>query len=122
MGAWVTQKCHHFTRSALDKAVEGRKHVLGTFQVLQGCNSQEVAVTRHKINNVTWPEVTGSVPGVMSFHRKLFGEVASFDRKSPGNGCRRLKTWALRMFQPLQDCNSLEVAVSRHEMTSRDLM
>ena len=25
MGAWVTQKCHHFTRSALDKAVEGRQ-------------------------------------------------------------------------------------------------
>jgi len=32
-------------------------------------------------NHVTWPPVTGSDP-----------EVTSFDRKSPGSGCRRPKT------------------------------
>jgi len=32
-------------------------------------------------NVVTWPQVTGSDP-----------EVTSFDRKSPGSGCRRPKT------------------------------
>ena len=35
-------------------------------------------------NDVTWPEVTISDP-----------EETSFDRKSPGSGCRRLKNLRL---------------------------
>ena len=34
----------YFTRSHLEVAVKGLCQVLGTFEPLQGCNSQEVAV------------------------------------------------------------------------------
>ena len=52
-------------------------------------------------NDVTWLEVTGSDP-----------EVTSFDRKSPGNGCRRPISQVLDTFEHLQGCNSQEVAVT----------
>ena len=61
-------------------------------------------------NDVTSPDVTGSDP-----------EVTSFDWKSPGSGCRRPKTRVLSRFELLQGCNSQEVAVTRQEMTTRDL-
>ena len=47
--------------------------VLGMFELLQGCNSQEMAVTSQEGHHVT-----GTNP-----------EVTSFDPKSPGGGCRR---------------------------------
>ena len=50
-------------------------------------------------NDVASPHVTRSDP-----------EVTSFDRKSPGSGCRRLKTRLLGSFELLQGCNSQEVA------------
>jgi len=61
-------------------------------------------------NDVTWPQVTGSD-----------SEVTSLDRKSPGNGCRRLKTGVYCTFLFLQGCSSQEEAVTWQEMTSRDL-
>jgi len=47
-------------------------------------------------------------------------EVTSFDRKSPGSGCRRPTSLVLGMFELLQGCNSQEVAVTSQEMTARD--
>ena len=49
-------------------------------------------------NDVTCPHVNGSDP-----------EVASFDRKSPGSGCRRPIGQVLGTFEHLQFCNSQEV-------------
>jgi len=53
--------------------------------------------------------VTGSDP-----------EVTSFDRKSPGSGCRRPKTCVYCTFHFLQGCSSQWDAVTWQEMTSRD--
>ena len=52
-------------------------------------------------NDVTRPEVNGSDP-----------EVTSFDRKSPGSGCRRPISQVLGTVGLLQGCNSQEVAVT----------
>ena len=52
-------------------------------------------------NDVTWPEVPGSDP-----------EGMSFDRKSPGRGCRRPIRQVLGTFDILQGCNSQEVVVT----------
>ena len=60
-------------------------------------------------NDLTGPEVTGSDP-----------EVTSFDRKSPGSGCRRPISQLLGTFKLLQGSNSQEVAVKWQEMTSQD--
>jgi len=57
-----------------------------------------------------WPQVTGSDP-----------EVTSFERKSPGSGCRGPKTTIYCTFHFLHRCSSLEKAVTWQEMTSRDL-
>jgi len=57
-----------------------------------------------------WPQVTESDP-----------KVTSFDRKSPGSGCRRPKTGVYCTFHFLQVCSSQEEAVTWQEMTSRDL-
>ena len=59
-------------------------------------------------NDVKLPHGTGSDP-----------EVKSFDRKSPGSGCRPISQ-VLGAFELLQGCNS-QVAVTSREMTSRDL-
>jgi len=56
------------------------------------------------------PQVIGSDP-----------ELTSFDRKSPGSGCRRPKTRVYCAFHFLQGCSSEEEAVTWQEMTSRDL-
>ena len=50
-------------------------------------------------NDVTWQKVTGS-----------YVEVTSFDRKSPGSGCRRPISRVLGTFELLHGCNSQEVA------------
>ena len=47
--------------------------------------------------------------------------MTSFDRKTPGSGCRRPISQVLGTFEDLQGCNSQEVAVTSQEMTSRDL-
>ena len=52
-------------------------------------------------NDVMRPHLTGSDP-----------EVTSFDRKSPGSGCRRPISQGLDTFELLQGCNSQEVALT----------
>ena len=52
-------------------------------------------------NDVTQPEGIGSDT-----------EVMTFDRKSPGSGCRGPISQVLSTFQHLQSCNSQEVAVT----------
>ena len=47
-------------------------------------------------------------------------EVTSFDRMSPGSGCGRFIRQGLGTFEFLQGCNSQEVVVTWHEMTSHD--
>jgi len=54
--------------------------------------------------------VTGSDP-----------ELTSFDRKSPGSGCRRPKTGKYCTSHFLQGCSWQEEAMTWQEMTSRDL-
>ena len=49
-------------------------------------------------------------------------EVTSFDRKSPGSGCRRPKTRVIHVFDFLQVCSLQEEAVTRQEMMSQDLV
>jgi len=60
-------------------------------------------------NDVTWFQVTGSAP-----------KLTSFDRKSPGSGCRSPKTGEYCTFHFLQGCSSPEAATWL-EMKSRDL-
>ena len=52
-------------------------------------------------NDIKWSHVTGSDL-----------EVTSYDRKSPGSGCRRLISQVLGTFELLQGCNPQEVAVT----------
>jgi len=73
--------------------------VLGTFQLLQFCNSQKVA---WQSRGRKWPHETPR------------------DWKSPGSGCRDPINQVLGTFELLQGCNSHEVAVTWQEMTSRD--
>ena len=82
-----------------------RTCILCTFELLQGCNLQEVAVTWQKMmsRDRKWPEVT------------------SFKQKSPGSGCRRPRPHFLSTFEFLQGCNSQEMVVTWQEMASRDL-
>ena len=62
-------------------------------------------------NDVTLPHVTGSDQ-----------KVTSFERKSPGRGCRRPIGQVLGTFKHLQGWHSKEAAVTGKEMTSRDPM
>ena len=73
--------------------------VLVTFELLQGCNSQEVAVTGQEMT--LRDHVTGS-------HL----EAKSFGRKSPGSGCRRSISQVLGTFEPQQGSNSQEVVAT----------
>ena len=52
-------------------------------------------------NELMWPHVIGSDP-----------EVMSFERMSPGSGCRKPISQVFSTFEPLQGCNSQEVAVT----------
>jgi len=63
-----------------------------------------------KGNYITWPQVTGGD-----------SKVTSFDRKSPGIGCRRPKTCVYCSFNFLQGCGLLQEAVTWQEMMSCDL-
>jgi len=108
--AWpdVTRKWCHFAASHLEVAVECHKRVLGKFELLQGCNSQEVGVMWQKMmyvtsrdwkwpgNDIIWPEV---------ICKSLWEDYKS----------------SLGTFDYLQGCNSQEVGVTWKEMTSRDL-
>jgi len=89
-----------------------KTHIFSVFQFLQGCTSQEVAVTCYEMTSrhLTWLEVIRK-------WRHLTGSDLEVTRKC----CRRPKTRVLGAFQLLQGCSSLEVAVTWHEMTSRDL-
>jgi len=80
------------------------RQVLGSFELLQSCNSQEDAHT--------WQEMTSRGPP--------WPEVTSLDRKSPGSGCRRRISQVLGTFEPLQGCNLQVVAVMWQEITSSD--
>jgi len=82
-----------------------KSRVYCTFLFLQGCSSQEVAVTWQEMTSrdLRWPEVT----------RKW--------RHLPGSGWRRPKTPVYCTFHILQGCSSQEKAVTWQEMTWRDL-
>jgi len=60
-------------------------------------------------NDVTWLGVTNSDP-----------KVSSFNRKSPGSGCGRPKTWVYYTFHFLQRCIMQWGAVT-DKMTSRNV-
>jgi len=132
--------------------------VLGTFELLQSCNSQQGAVTLPEMTScdlrlpevtrkwLIWPEVAwkllykaekwrmlhispptrlylaggGHVMGNDVTWPQLTGRT-SFDRKSPGGGCRGPETGIYCTFHFLQGCSSQEEAVTWQEMTSRDL-
>jgi len=104
----VTRKWRHLTRSHHEVAVglklEYTVHFT-SYKAVARRRSSHVTV-----NDVTWPQVTGSDP-----------EMTSFDRKSPGSGCRRPKTGVYCTFHFLQRCSSQEEAVTWQEMTWRDL-
>jgi len=48
-------------------------------------------------------------------------DVTSLDRKWPGCGWGRPKTWILGLSQLIPGCNSQEVVVTRQEVMSHDL-
>jgi len=68
-----------------------------------------VACRRRQPRDRKWRQVTGRDP-----------EVTSFDRKSPGSGCRRQKTCVYCTFHFLQRCSSQKEAVTWPEITSHD--
>jgi len=71
------------------------------FDFLQGYSLQEAVTCQEMTSH---DQLTGSDP-----------KVTSFDRKSPGSGCRRPKTGAYCTFRFLQGCCSHE-AVTWQEM------
>ena len=75
-----------------------KSEVLGTFELLQGSNSQEVAV----MSQESRLHVTGSDPEVTSFQRQLFG-----------SGCRRPVSQVLGTFDSYR-------APTRRRWQSRD--
>jgi len=104
----VTWKWRHLFKNLLEVAVEGRKLAYAGHLIYYK------AVVRREA--VTWQEMTS--------HDKVTGsdpEVTSFDRKSPGRGCRRPKTGVYCVFDFLQGLSSQEEAVTWQKMTSRDL-
>jgi len=161
--AVVTRNWGDLTRSHLEVGVEGRKLAYVVFDFLQGCSSQEEAVTRQETSSRDlrrpevirkWHHLSGSLLEVAIEVRKLAytvrlvsykavarrrsqwrdrkrrpwpqetggdPEVSSFDRKSPGSGCRTLKTGVYCAFDFLQGCCLQEDALKWQEMTSRDL-
>jgi len=80
--------------------------VLGSFELLQGCNSQKAADTCQEMT--TWPQVTGCDP-----------EVTSFDRKWAGSGCKTpiSEFWVHLSFYRAPTCrrwHSHDEIISRH--------
>ena len=100
----VTVRDPEVTGSHLEVAVEGRKRVLGTFELLQVGNSQVPFKCQEMMSR---DRVTGSDP-----------EVTLFDRKSCGSCCGRPKTRVLGAFEHKHSCNSQEEAFTRQEMTA----
>jgi len=92
----VKWKRRHLTGSHLEVAVEGRKLTYTVRLTTYKAVAHRERQSRDR-NDVTWPQVTGSDP-----------EVLSFDRKSPGSGCRRLKRGVYCAFDFLQGCSSQE--------------
>jgi len=90
-------------------AVEGRKLAY----TVRLTSYKAVARRRRQSRDRKWRHVTSgdwSDP-----------EVTSFNRKSPGSGCRRPKTCSNCAFEFLQGCSSREEEVTWQEMISRDL-
>jgi len=58
----VTRRWCYLTGSHLKVAVEGQKRPETTFHFLQGCSSQEEAITWQEMmsHDLSWPKVTGS--------------------------------------------------------------
>jgi len=104
----VTRKWRHFTGSHHEVAVEGRKLVYCTFHLLQGCSSQEEAVTWQEMTSrdLRWPEVTWSWCQLTGSH--LEEAVES-------------QTRVYCKFHFLQGFSSQEEPLTRQEMTSHDL-
>jgi len=106
----VTRKWCHLTGIHLEVAVGAWKL---TYSVnFTSCKA--VAHRRRQSRDSKWRHVTSN-------DRKWPGKMTSFDRKSPGSGCRRTKTGVYCTFHSLQACSSHEEAVTWQEMTSRDL-
>jgi len=101
----MIRKWRHLTGSHLEVVVEGRK--LANTVHFTSCKA---VARRRQSRDRKWRHVaSGDL------------EVTSFDRKSPGSGCRRPKTGVYYTFQFLQGCSSQEEAVTWKEMTSPDL-
>jgi len=78
--------------------IRPKTDVYCTFHFLQGCSSQEEAVTWQEMTSrdLRWSEVTW---------------------KSPGSGCRRPETGVYCTFHFLQGCSRQDEAATRQEMT-----
>jgi len=104
----VTRKWRHLTGSHLEVAVEEQKLAYTVHLTSYKAVVRRRRQSRHRkwrrmtTGGCKWPEVT------------------SFDRKSPGSGSRRPKTEIYCAFDFLPRI-SQEEAVTRREMTSRDL-
>jgi len=73
--------------------------------------------------DLRWPEVTQKWRHLTGSHLEVAVEgrkLASFDRKSPGSGCRRPKTGVYCVFDFILFCSTQEEAVTWQEMTSCD--
>jgi len=97
------------TVSKLGLTVEARK----LEYTLSVTSYKAVAPMGRQSRDRKWRHVT-------SGDRKWHG--SDIDRKSPGTGCRRLKTHVYCGFHFLQGCSSHGQVVTWQEMTSRDLM
>jgi len=106
----LTRKWRHLNGSPLEVDVEG---LWLRFCV---CFSSYSTVTRRR-----WWQRDRKWRPATSRDQK-WPEVTSFDQKSPGSGDRRPISQVYDGFYLLQGCNSQKVAVTWHEMTSRDFM
>jgi len=105
----VTRKWRHLTGSHLEAGVEGWKLAYTVHFICHNIVTRKRKQSRDRKWR-PWPQVIESDP-----------EVTSFERKSPGSGCRRPKTRVYCTFHFLQGCSSQEEAVTWQVMTSRDL-
>ena len=105
----VTRKWRYLTGNHQKVAAEGRKLAY----TVHFTTYKAEARRRRQTRGGKWCHVT-------SGDRK-WPRSDSFDRKSPGSGCRGLKTGIYCTFHFLQGCSSQEKAVTWQEKTSRDL-
>jgi len=105
-----TQKWRHLTGSPLEVAVEVQK-----LSYIVHFTFYKAVARRSRLScDRKWRHVAS---GDLSDP-----EVTSFYQKSPGSGCRRLKTRVYCTFPFLQGCSSQQKAVTWLEMMSRHLM